>query len=1501
MRFDVFLSITPTPVDGFCPLESEMWKNAMEQVRVADDAGFEVAWFAESHLSHKAQLRNRHPVTPSFEGEIGLNSDFPQLATRVLSCTKRIGVGAAVLNILSNGGPIANAECIAQLISMHTALSSDPNREIHVAFSAGRFEYARRAFGVLPRNEYESIVWEELQPLVFREAMEVFVRLLRGDVLRADQIAPCILSAHEVADQAKWFSLQRALRLRDAKSDRAGQASPESNNPCSWCTDVRRIDEHQVQFPLRFIFPDQHIGVISRPQNASCLKLLVATHDPFLQRLANKWLPVQVCNLSVTPADVIDQTHELMKEAYHPAGGPWMREYMPRTVLVFLNADSSLTEVQQNDAAKKSALAALKSYWKAVEGTILDEDSPANNMRNAVWGCPAQVAAQLRNNYHADDRLMLWFDFFNHDSVAVCNSMKNFMRLVVPMLNDVIHPRILQSNACIAPNNNVNRNSNSTRTGSVEMLASGYSAAVKGTRKEIVVVIDLLPPIENADEASWTADWLRSSSAQDLEVRVFKGIDGIWPTEYDLAGCLAVVLTGSTCSCVNDYDHTEPLFKFFASVIRLEIPTLAICYSAQMLVRWIAGKEHVLRLPAPHVGFVQVSAMADRGFGRSATLFNSIGASLISTSAQSDGFIVPDENISYELQVGSSKQETRFIHTASAEKWKYQGFQLLGLPVWGVQFHPNWPCYGSETVFNLLQRGNPALVVERQGEFRDADQFSVGKSFLEACRHHVMLKWVVGIHLSGLTNLSTPSYVAPKDPSVTAAAEASRGDGSLWTRGYGDNDQGCVSLSGTSMKMAYRVMAVLPGYSSEAEATIRQIIESTFESIHSVANNFNAESEISKAIEHFRQGGEEIRISSLLERLLRSTFDAHLVTNRLFDPTVGSIKKLWKTQDGVPEDQRSSMMHTIGLGRWYVLRKEGCNAAVLSRKHAKSPQCALLDIDLCSIAKGFAVDLICERLLESGVVRYCVEWAGEIRVRGSDPSGRPWRTEIVRFLNSSSNRQSIVSDELFTTTSSVAAPLNASLNGAGKESPEARAAKRRRASGDSWEDVGSAQLTPMSVSDNRSFISFDLATLHPAQELALATSGTFYESLGKDRSHIIDPLSGEPVVVVRASPVCVTVVVSTEAGPLKGSYQHDACAWADAIATAAMTKSSAEETAMYLWNIMHRLPERYTHTLPPNLAILEFFVTSKSGRTFNRASVSDLVAVQTSRMVTSLPLPVCVLVARTPFSFAGNSNGTANNGATSNPSENTKSPRTNDPSNIGCLCTSAFFSSSGSFIVSLGISNRLCRLLTNADGIIVTDLIAYFLSPTQHNLAREILDSSSDSPILSDATCTLLHDGASRSCTVKLTASYPMGDHVVFVGFVQDQASGSDCRGDRDFLSYARKEYFTQSVFSNDSELPQPKSRVIQELTESTGSILGDQPIATGVCSVRPPIFYAMTTSKAGGWVNKKVTLSVQETDPEGFSTFGPLKSVDGIVSRVIHLPKQAALLMIDALRINGK
>src|SRR5687768_10803136 len=387
MEFDVFFSICQTEVDGYIPDERTMFANFFEQVELADKLGFGTAWVAESHLSTEVQKMNPGAVIPHFVGEIGLNTDILQLAHRVFARTKRIGVGSAIMNILCNGGPIAAAERLKTFLTLH-GLDPAEKRILTVGFASGRFPFINIPYGIVPRNAVEEAAWPVVKNKIFEEATEVFLRLLKGEILSSDAVTKRSLARPDFRNDADW------QRVRAAHGS--------------------KVEEIPLQ--PRWVFPN--LKIVPQESRMDLLRLSIGSHDASTQIFANTLLPVGVFNLSITPGDEIEKTNERMKTHYNPAGGAWHRRLMPRTVLVFINDDPA--------RASEQAREALSNYWRALEGT-LDEEKVRRATGNALVGNASSIVQQMRARFDPEDRLMLWFDFNNHDSKQVMKNMSDFM------------------------------------------------------------------------------------------------------------------------------------------------------------------------------------------------------------------------------------------------------------------------------------------------------------------------------------------------------------------------------------------------------------------------------------------------------------------------------------------------------------------------------------------------------------------------------------------------------------------------------------------------------------------------------------------------------------------------------------------------------------------------------------------------------------------------------------------------------------------------------------------------------------------------------------------------------------------------------------------------------------------------------------------------------------------------------------------------------------------
>jgi hypothetical protein len=409
MDHDIFFSISQTPDEhGHLPDEATMLRNYFQQLTCADELGFGTGWIAQAHLSTETQKSNLKPVVPHWKGEVGLCTDFPQLALESFRRTSSIEIGSAVVSILASGGPIAQAERIANLLTLH-GLDPNEQRRLHVGFSAGRFEFMARPYGIVPRNAVEEAAWPALRGQIFLEAAEIFLRLLRGDVINSDSIRPTVLTRANFRSDEDWKAVQEAA----VEFEMLNEAPDE------------------ITVPPRYVFED--LKIVPSTFRRELLGLVAGTHDPKAQTFVNTILPVKVFNLSITSPEVIDATHQRMTEVFHPDGGAWKRSDMPRTSFVFLNAEEGLGPEEQSKAAHREAETALSAYWNALEGTI-DPEKVNRAANNALIGNVDEVAAQMVERFHPDDRIMAWFDFFNHDSDRVCRNMTAYMQRVVPLV-----------------------------------------------------------------------------------------------------------------------------------------------------------------------------------------------------------------------------------------------------------------------------------------------------------------------------------------------------------------------------------------------------------------------------------------------------------------------------------------------------------------------------------------------------------------------------------------------------------------------------------------------------------------------------------------------------------------------------------------------------------------------------------------------------------------------------------------------------------------------------------------------------------------------------------------------------------------------------------------------------------------------------------------------------------------------------------------------------------
>jgi alkanesulfonate monooxygenase SsuD/methylene tetrahydromethanopterin reductase-like flavin-dependent oxidoreductase (luciferase family) len=399
MQFDLFHSIGRIDMLKPIPADREIFRAFFEQSILGEELGYSTMWVAESHFSSEVQKKHAKPVIPHYQGEVGLNADSCQIAQVLFSKTKKIAFGTAIHNIVGgNGGPIASADRIRSLAYLNS-MREEPRR-LHIGVAAGRFPYINAPFGIIPRDDTERKIWPQVQRLIFIEALEIFLRLIRGETISSSDV--------------QGWRIDRSFFRNDDEflNAMAGISSAQDG----------------VAYRPRWNFePIRLVPEMNESDYAAWMNFVLGSHDPLARDHGLKFADLDMFNLSFTPPDQLAKVHEEMHLRYRESGRTWSRSRMPRTVLVFIDKDIKLAQ----DMASKC----FDTYIEAMRGTVV---LPPKDqlMQRALIGDPASIRDQLHpaneRAFHDDDRLMLWFEFNQIDFEAIKNQMTLFAEQVMP-------------------------------------------------------------------------------------------------------------------------------------------------------------------------------------------------------------------------------------------------------------------------------------------------------------------------------------------------------------------------------------------------------------------------------------------------------------------------------------------------------------------------------------------------------------------------------------------------------------------------------------------------------------------------------------------------------------------------------------------------------------------------------------------------------------------------------------------------------------------------------------------------------------------------------------------------------------------------------------------------------------------------------------------------------------------------------------------------------------
>lgn len=202
-------------------------------------------------------------------------------------------------------------------------------------------------------------------------------------------------------------------------------------------------------------------------------------------------------------------------------------------------------------------------------------------------------------------------------------------------------------------------------------------------------------------------------------------------------------------------------------------------------------------------------------------------------------------------------------------------------------------------------------------------------------------------------------------------------------------------LRGATMGTTYQIKFVADSDAVDAK-NLHEQVERVLAEVDRQMSTYRPDSELSRF--NCDAAGEWFPVSEATAEVCAAAREISEKTHGAIDVTVGPLVRLWHfgpTNDSAAPDQsfRPPDDQAIAAARRTVgYRKLEVRAAPPAlRKEVDG-----LEVDLSSIAPGYAVDELSELVAERGIDNYMVEIGGEVRAAGTREDDRPWRIGVER-------------------------------------------------------------------------------------------------------------------------------------------------------------------------------------------------------------------------------------------------------------------------------------------------------------------------------------------------------------------------------------------------------------------------------------------------------------------------------------------------------------------------
>ncbi|TOY91615.1 FAD:protein FMN transferase [Vibrio fluvialis] len=196
-----------------------------------------------------------------------------------------------------------------------------------------------------------------------------------------------------------------------------------------------------------------------------------------------------------------------------------------------------------------------------------------------------------------------------------------------------------------------------------------------------------------------------------------------------------------------------------------------------------------------------------------------------------------------------------------------------------------------------------------------------------------------------------------------------------------------VHLSGPTMGTSYNIKYLQQdGLPSSDE--LHKEIDRLLEEVNDQMSTYRKDSELSRFNQY--QGTEPFEVSNQTATVVKEAIRLNGLTEGALDVTVGPLVNLW----GFGPEARPEVVPTDAE---LAERKANTGIHHLSVEGNKlSKDLPHLYVDLSTIAKGWGVDVVANYIESQGIHNYMVEVGGEIRLKGLNRDGVPWRIAVEK-------------------------------------------------------------------------------------------------------------------------------------------------------------------------------------------------------------------------------------------------------------------------------------------------------------------------------------------------------------------------------------------------------------------------------------------------------------------------------------------------------------------------